>query len=138
MPIDMNALARVGATARLTELRQELANLHAAFPDLDGASAPRKQRRRTRQAAPAVSDNQARKRKGMPAAARKAARERMRAYWAARKATATAPASIVETADTKVTSTPEAPKRTMSAEARARISAAQKKRWRAQKRGEKR
>jgi hypothetical protein len=73
--IDMNALARVGATARLTELRQELANLHAAFPVLDGASAPRKRRRRTRKAAPAVSDNQARTRKGMPAAARKAARE---------------------------------------------------------------
>ena len=34
MPIDMNALAKVGATTRLTELRQEIAALHAAFPDL--------------------------------------------------------------------------------------------------------
>ena len=134
MPIDMQALARAGATARITELRQELAALHAAFPDLDGASAPRKRGRIPRKAAPAESDNQGRKRKGMSAAARKAVGERMRAYWAGRKGTAAAPAP----ADINTASPPAAPKRMMSAEARARISAAQKKRWRAQKRSKNR
>ena len=138
MSIDMQGLARAGATARLTELRQELSDLHAAFDDLDGASAPRKRGRSPRKAAPVESNTRARKRKGMSPAARKAVGERMRRYWAARKGTAHAPDPVEEAADTKTTSTPAAPKRMMSAEARARISVAQKKRWRAQRRSKNR
>ena len=74
----MQQLARLGAKARLAELRIEEAAIRRAFPDLvRGVRAPG-----TAPAAPK------RRRKGMSAAARKAVSVRMRKYWAGRKAKA--------------------------------------------------
>jgi len=71
----LQQLARLGAKARLAELRSEEAAIRQAFPDLFG---------RGRQA----SDGGAargRRRRGMSAAARKAVSARMKKYWAARR-----------------------------------------------------
>ena len=130
MQIDMNALAKAGATARLTELQQEIASLHAAFPDLNGTARRRRPGRPAKQAAAEVPVP--RKRTGMSAAAKKAVGERMKVYWQKRKA-AVAPqatASAAEAAAEKPESKPTA-ERTLSAEGRAKISAAAKKRWKA-------
>jgi hypothetical protein len=67
----LRRLARLGAKARLEEIRQEEAAIRAAFPDLFGgrsATGVKRRRRRT-----------------MSAAARKAVSERMRRYWADRR-----------------------------------------------------
>ena len=69
-------LARLGASARLDEIRREEAAIRAAYPELFGA-------RRGRPAATAGGGG--RKRRGMSAAARKAVSERMRRYWADRR-----------------------------------------------------
>jgi hypothetical protein len=137
MPIDMQALARAGATARLTELQQEIHDLQAAFPDLDGAPPPRKRGRSAKQAAAELLS--LRKRTPMSAAAKKAASARMKAYWAARKSTVVAPATMktIGTTEDKPEAKP-AVTRTISPEGRARISAAQRKRWKAAKRAKKR
>jgi hypothetical protein len=76
----LRRLARLGAVARLEQLRQEEAAIRAEFPELFG---------RGRRPA-AVADNTAggrrrRRRKAMSPAARKAVSERMRKYWAARR-----------------------------------------------------
>ena len=73
----LRRLARLGAKARLEELRQEEAAIRSAFPDLLG-------RGRRGQ----VSNKKAaagRKRRPMSAAARKAVSARMRKYWAERR-----------------------------------------------------
>jgi hypothetical protein len=70
---ELQRLARLGAKARLEELRQEEAAIRRAFPDLFGR----------RQAA--ASGGGRRRRRGMSAAARKAVSERMKKYWAARR-----------------------------------------------------
>jgi hypothetical protein len=79
----LRALARLGAKARLEELRQEEAAIRAAFPDLFG---------RGRKAAAAGSASSApsagrrrRRRRAMSAAARKAVSERLQKYWADRR-----------------------------------------------------
>lgn len=75
-------LARLGAQARIDELRREEAAIRTAFPDLFGG------RRRGRAAGVASSPSAGagrRKRRGMSAAARKAVSERMRRYWAERR-----------------------------------------------------
>ena len=135
MTLDMNALARLGAQTRLAELAAQMDAIRKAFPDLEAG--PAKQRRRRARPsvdAPPVNqapgDGAARTRKPMSAAAKKAASERMQRYWAGRKASIATP--VEKAADT--TSGKPTPKRTLSAEARARISAAQKKRWKTQKR----
>jgi hypothetical protein len=78
---DLRKFARLGAKARLEQLRQEEASIRRAFPDLfsrgagaaasagDAAAAAPARRRRSR----------------MSAAARKAVSERMRKYWAERR-----------------------------------------------------
>ena len=70
----LQRLARLGAQARLVELRAEEGAIRRAFPDLAGkgkpAAAPRRRRRR---------------RSRMSAAARKAVSERMKKYWAERR-----------------------------------------------------
>jgi hypothetical protein len=77
---EMQRLARLGAKARLEELRQEESAIRSAFPDLF--------RGRGRKAsahdmgAPATRK---RRRSNMSAAARKAVSERMKKYWAARR-----------------------------------------------------
>jgi hypothetical protein len=140
MPIDMNDLARRGAQIRLAELAAEVNSIRRAFPDL-GGSAGKKGGRRTRAtidsngqpaSKPKASVQQERKRKPMSGAAKKSVGERMKKYWAERRKAARAP-ETQSTVDTKSTKAPAVRKRTLSAEARARISAAQKKRWAAQK-----
>jgi hypothetical protein len=81
----------------------------------------------------------------MSAAAKKKVGERMKAYWAKRRAAAaSANGGAAEARTTKAEGEAEKPERpkakrgTLSAAGRAAISAAQKKRWRARKRGKKR
>src|SRR5215467_8308901 len=83
----LHRLARVGAQARLEELRQEQAELLRAFPDL---SAGRAVARRVSRAARTSSANgngapARRKKHNMSAAERKAVSVRMKKYWAARR-----------------------------------------------------
>ena len=75
----LRRLARLGAVARLEQLRQEEAAIRAEFPELFGgrrgngaASAPEGGRRK-------------RRRPAMTAAQRKEVSERMRKYWAERR-----------------------------------------------------
>jgi len=82
MPIDMKALARTGAEARMKELQEEMADIQQAFPGIGGTSARRVQIRRE---GPAASPVRRRKRPKMSAAQRKAVGERMKKYWAERK-----------------------------------------------------
>ena len=73
---ELQRLARLGAKARLEELREEEAAIRRAFPDLV----------RGRQAAPGGrASGKTRRRRGMSAAARKAVSERMKKYWASRR-----------------------------------------------------
>ena len=72
---EVKQLARLGAKARLEELRQEEAAIRKAFPDVvsgGGRAAATKVAARPR-------------RRGMSAAARKAVSARMKKYWAARR-----------------------------------------------------
>ncbi len=79
----LRRLARLGATARLEQLRQEEAAIRAEFPDLFG--------RRRHASSDAAGAGQAggsatrRRRAAMSAAGRKAVSERMRKYWAERR-----------------------------------------------------
>jgi hypothetical protein len=73
---ELHQLARLGAKARLDELRREEAAIRKAFPDLSGGG------RQVAGRGPA-----ARKRKPMSDAARKEVSERMKKYWAARNKT---------------------------------------------------
>jgi len=79
----LRRLARLGATARLEQLRQEEAAIRAEFPDLFG--------RRRKGPSDAAANGQAgggaarRRRAAMSAAGRKAVSERMRKYWAERR-----------------------------------------------------
>jgi hypothetical protein len=84
----LNALARHGAQARINELRQEVAAIEQAFPELR-SKRPGRPSNGTRQAAGANGAVEApgkRRRRGWSAVARKAAAARMKAYWAKRKA----------------------------------------------------
>ncbi len=71
---DLKNLARLGATARLQELRQEEAAIRRAFPDLFSKAAT-----------PSAAAGGRRRRSRMSAAARKAVSDRMKKYWAVRK-----------------------------------------------------
>jgi hypothetical protein len=72
----LRRLARLGAIARLEQLKQEEADIRAEFPELFG---------RGRRAAVADEAKPRRGRKKMSSAARKAVSERMRKYWAERR-----------------------------------------------------
>ena len=74
----MQQLARLGAKARLEELRNEEAAIRRAFPDLSG----KKRGRRAAGASAGAAAPKRRRRKGMSAAARKAVSVRMTKYWA--------------------------------------------------------
>jgi hypothetical protein len=81
----LQQLARLGAQARLEELRREEAAIRAAFPDLS-AGRGRGRRRRAAAAEPASAPTgRRRRRRSMSAAARKAVSDRMRKYWAERR-----------------------------------------------------
>ena len=73
----LRRLARLGAKARLDELRLEEAAIRSAFPDVFGRG--RREQARNGQVA------SGRKRRRMSAAARKAVSSRMRKYWAERR-----------------------------------------------------
>jgi hypothetical protein len=75
----LRRLARLGAIARLEQLKQEEAAIRAEFPELFGRG-----RRAAAVEAPAASGRR-RRRSKMSAAGRKAVSERMRKYWAERR-----------------------------------------------------
>ena len=74
----MHGLARLGAKARLDELRAEEAAIRRAFPDLIGGG-------RGRRAAAKAGAAPKRRRRRMSAEAKKAVSVRMKKYWAARR-----------------------------------------------------
>jgi hypothetical protein len=73
----LRRLARLGAIARLEQLKQEEADIRAEFPELFG--------RGRRAASVDVARPARRGRRKMSAAGRKAVSERMRKYWAERR-----------------------------------------------------
>jgi hypothetical protein len=73
----LRRLARLGAVARLEQLREEEAAIRAEFPELFGG------RRGNGRAKEATSRK--RRRAAMSAAQRKEVSERMRKYWAERR-----------------------------------------------------
>ena len=79
--------ARLGATRRLEELREEEARIRAAFPELfrPGRGGPRSAAAAASEAAENGSPRRRRRRGGMSPAQRKAVSERMKRYWAARR-----------------------------------------------------
>jgi hypothetical protein len=78
----LRRLARLGAIARLEQLRQEEAAIRSEFPELFG----RGQRAATRGVSTATGRaGRRRARRRMSAAARKAVSDRMRKYWAERR-----------------------------------------------------
>ena len=75
----LRRLARLGAVARLEQLREEEAAIRAEFPELFGG------RRSASQAA--KEGGRKRRRRAMSAAQRTEVSERMRKYWAERRKT---------------------------------------------------
>jgi hypothetical protein len=133
MPIDLQALARYGAQARLTQLAQEIDDLRRAFPDLDTDDNVVRTSRKAQAEVARTDKTRLRKRTPMTAAQKRAVGERMRAYWASRRrrtAIDTSTAGTAKQAQPAAATT----KRVMSPEARERIAAAQRKRWRKVKR----
>jgi hypothetical protein len=76
----MRRFARLGAIARLAQLRQEEASIRGEFPELFGRG-----RRETASAEPDAGSAPRRARPAMSAASRKAVSVRMRKYWAERR-----------------------------------------------------
>ena len=74
----LRRLARLGAIARLEQLKQEESAIRAEFPELFG-------RGRRSAVAEAAKPARRRRRNKMSAAARKAVSDRMRKYWAERR-----------------------------------------------------
>jgi hypothetical protein len=81
----LRRLARLGAMARLEQLREEEAAIRAEFPELFGRG--RQSTGRTAAESPdgTAGRRRRRRRRKMSAAARKAVSERMRRYWAERR-----------------------------------------------------
>ena len=80
----LRRLARLGAIARLEQLRQEEAAIRGEFPELFGRG--RRESSAAAASAPAAGKGRRRRRRSsMSAAARKAVSERMRKYWAERR-----------------------------------------------------
>jgi hypothetical protein len=76
---DLKNLARLGAKARLEELRREETAIRRAFPDLFSKGAAKQS------AAAGGGRRRRRRRSTMSAAARKAVSDRMKKYWAERR-----------------------------------------------------
>jgi len=74
----LRRLARLGAVARLSQLREEEAAIRSEFPDLFGRGG--RKSGSAEDPAPAPGKRRRRRRK-MSAEARKAASDRMRKYW---------------------------------------------------------
>jgi len=136
MSVDMHVLARMGAQARLAELAAERDAIRNAFPDL--GEVPPSKRGRPATTGTVASDQAEgqvaakRGRQPMSAAAKKAVGERMKRYWQRRRASSTHEPEKAPEAEAEPTA-----KRTLSAEGRARISAAAKKRWRSLRKAKK-
>ena len=92
----LRRLTRLGAVARLEQIKEEEAAIRAEFPELFGGraagSSGRGRGRRGRRGRPPASESagatKARKRAGRPAmsaAQRRAVSERMKRYWAERR-----------------------------------------------------
>jgi hypothetical protein len=81
--VELMRLARVGAVARLAELRREIASLEAMVGETSrgAGAAPRGRKREARPAAPAPR----RAASAWSTAARNAVSLRMKKYWAARR-----------------------------------------------------
>jgi hypothetical protein len=79
----LRRLTRLGAMARLEQLRQEEAAIRAEFPELFGRGGRREGAKGN--GAANTASGRRRRRKGMSAAGRKAVSERMRRYWADRR-----------------------------------------------------
>ena len=80
----LRRLARLGAIARLEQLRLEEAAIRGEFPELFGRG--RRESSAAAASAPAAGKGRRRRRRSsMSAAARKAVSERMRKYWAERR-----------------------------------------------------
>ena len=77
----LRRLARLGAVARLEQLREEEAAIRAEFPELFGRGRRGADNGKAAASAPAGG----RRRSAMSAANRKAVSERMRKYWAERR-----------------------------------------------------
>ena len=75
----LRRLARLGAMARLEQLRQEEAAIRGEFPELFGRG------RRPEAGDGGVTRGKRRGRRAMSAAARRAVSVRMRKYWAERR-----------------------------------------------------
>ena len=75
----LRRLARLGAMARLEQLRQEEAAIRSEFPELFGRG------RRAEARDGHVMSGRGRRRRTMSAAARRAVSQRMRKYWAERR-----------------------------------------------------
>jgi len=79
---ELRRLARLGALARLAQLREEEAAIRAEFSELFGRG--RKENAVSAASAPAAGKGR-RRRRSMSAAARKKVSERMRKFWAERR-----------------------------------------------------
>jgi hypothetical protein len=135
---DIRAYALAGATARLSQLSEEAEQIRRLFPEL--ARAGKRGISSPDTGSGTNSSRRRRRRRTMSAAQRKAVGERMKKYWAARRGgTATETPAAAAGGATTSSKGARAQKRlgprTMSAEARKRISDAQKARW-AKQRGE--
>ena len=75
----LRRLARLGAIARLEQLRQEETAIRSEFPELFGRG------RREQVTNGQATTRRRRRRRAMSPAARKAVSERMRKYWADRR-----------------------------------------------------
>ena len=73
----LRRLTRLGAIARLEQLKEEEAAIRSEFPELFG--------RGRREAMPETAKTARRRRKKMTPAMRKVVSERMRKYWAERR-----------------------------------------------------
>lgn len=126
MLIDMNALAMMGAKARLAQLQAEAEEIRRMFPDLRSTTATARPGR-----AAAAENAGSPRRKPMSAADKRAVSARMTKYWASRRQ--------AKAAGDTGTAAPAggARKRTISPEGRARIAEAQKKRWAAARKASK-
>ena len=126
---DMRRYALAGAQARLAEISLELKAIRRAFPELRTNDDPARRQ-------PSVTKETAGRRgrrRTMSAAERNAVSERMKRYWAARRggserAESTSSDSPAKTAKAARGAAKRRP-RTMSPDARKRISDAQKARW---------
>ena len=81
----LRRLARLGAVARLEQLREEEAAIRAEFPELFGGRRGNGDLKNDLKNAVKNAGGRRRRRKAMSAAQRKEVSERMRKYWAERR-----------------------------------------------------